>query len=157
MFNVKNILVPVDFSDQARLSIDVAVGLAKKEKGTAIFLLNVLPNIVYPENASLRPDMTDLEIQEAKKVKELLGEWQDRIPPPLTSESIVERGRLDKIIGGICGEKNIDLVVMTTHGRSGLERIVHPNETEKVVRMVPCPVLVLHLNRHTIEMAGSIV
>jgi nucleotide-binding universal stress UspA family protein len=56
----------------------------------------------------------------------------------------------------LCGKEKIDLVVMTTHGRQGLTRIVHPNLSEKIVRTAPCPVLVLHLNPRTEKAVKSV-
>ncbi len=46
----------------------------------------------------------------------------------------------------LCSKHDVDLVVMATWGRHGLQRVVHPDVTEKVVRSAPCPVLVLHRN-----------
>lgn len=78
----------------------------------------------------------------------------------LSPTSIMEGGfEVDALAkeqwGSADGKEDVDPAVMTTHGRHGLSRMVHPNLIEKVVRVAPCPVLVLHLNPKMEALAKS--
>jgi nucleotide-binding universal stress UspA family protein len=90
---------------------------------------------------------------EWENAEELIEDWRLKIPPPLSSIAMVGCGDGVQEIARVCEKENIDLVVMTTHGRRGLARLVHPNLSEKVVRNAHCPVLVLHLNAKMEAMA----
>lgn len=144
MMRLKKILVPIDFSKEAELAIEWAVKLAKEEKeGTIILLHNLAPIIMLPESGY---EVGRLIEDRLKQAKEDLEAWQEKIPPPLTSVAYCAQGELVEEVVNVCNKDDVDLVVMTTQGRHGISRVVHPNVTEKVVRTAPCPVLVLHLN-----------
>lgn len=143
MLKFKRILVPVDFSTESHLALEWAVRLGQQQGDeVAIYLLHVVPFApVMPEDG-LWPDVSTAQIDDGL---ERLRDWQSRIPPPLSSVPICALGNPIDEIKRLCALESIDLVVMTTHARQGLSRALRPNLTEKVIRVAPCPVLVLHL------------
>lgn len=149
MFQPKRILVPMDFSKEALLALDWALMLAKQTGGVSlypVYVFSVLPDVTavdvgrtaYKElsEAWAKEQMTALQKKTSKKVL-----WNPVYAKGNAAEEIVE----------ICRCKGIDLVVMTTHGRKGISHLLHPSVAEAIVRAAPCPVLVLHLNRLSVE------
>lgn len=143
---VKHILVPTDFSaasqEAVRYGYDLAVTL-----GAKLHVLHVLENPFAPgafmEMYSPPPAeyFTDLERQaEAKLKASLTDEEQARSGAVLTTRlGIPSREILDRIEE----EPKIDLIVMATHGRGGVARLVMGSVTDKIIRAASCPVLTL--------------
>src|SRR5262249_48046509 len=144
MMRLKKILVPVDFTDEAELAVQWAVKLGKEEREATVYLLHVLFPIPIVEGVVGIDSYMEHELLRAK---EDLETWRRKVPPPLSSVALVQTGDMYHEISHLCKEHNIDLVIMTTHGRHGVSRLIHPNYSERVVREAPCPVMVLHLNR----------
>jgi nucleotide-binding universal stress UspA family protein len=152
MMRLKNILVPVDFSKESELAVEWAVKLAREENDATLYLLHTFPPVVVGPDLMYNAEMVDLQ---RKQLKEHLESWRRKVPPPLSSVTLYTEGDLVTDICAVCNNENIDLVVMTTHGRRGLSRVAHPNATEKVVRLAPCPVLALHLSSKMQETAKT--
>ena len=143
MMRLRKILVPVDFSDESELAVEWAVKLGREEAEATIYLLNVLVPVPVMEGGMKVDSVVRAERRNARG---RLEEWRRHVPPPLTSNvKVGEFGIVEDVLE-TCAAEDIDLVVMTTHGRRGLSRLAHPNLTERIVREAPCPVLVLHLN-----------
>lgn len=148
---LKRILVPVDFSPESQLALNWAVKLAKEEKNAVVYLFHSFQPIPVVEEGL---ELSGVVAAEWDKAKANLEAWRKRIPRSLSSIAIEGKGMPVSEIPALCEKEKIDLVVMTTHGRHGLPRAIHPNLSERVVRSAPCPVLVLHLNRSTLKRAG---
>lgn len=138
----KKILVPLDFSDYTDEIITVAVRIAEKF-GSAIHLLHVIPNMDYftPYESFLSTEnlvnvQRDIEREVGKDMEARAKSIKD-IP---VTKVIHTGAAFLEIIDYVRAEK-IDLVVMGTHGRGGLEHILIGSVAEKVVRKSPCPVL----------------
>jgi nucleotide-binding universal stress UspA family protein len=145
MMHFKRILVPTDFSEGSVPALKTAIALAEVEPGSTIFILHVLSRVVDTSyTVNWTEDLIQLRINQAKK--DLL-EWRKKVPISIRRVAILGKGRLAEEIHRVCKEESIDLVIMTTRGRRGVARIIHPNASEKTVRLAPCPVLVLPLNR----------
>ncbi len=143
MMDLNRILVPIDFSPEAELAIDWAAKFGNERKKSTIYLLHVIiPLPVFEGGYSIEKVIQ----AEWDSARERLNQWCKKIPAPMKAVPLIGKGDPAQEIAWSCVEKNIDLVVMTTRGRRGLPRLVHPNLSEKVVRDAPCPVLVLHMN-----------
>lgn len=152
MMQLKNILVPVDFSKEAELAVEWAVRLAKEERGSKLYLMHVFaPLIIVPEMACDQ----ELVVRMHDQAKTDLEAWRAKVPAPLTSVTLYGAGDVVSDICAAVTKEKIDLIVMTTHGRHGLSRIAHPNLTEQVVRSASCPVLALHMNQKTSSIAQA--
>ena len=145
MFKTNRILVPVDFSKESELALDWAGMLAQKEEDCTVFLFHVLPILPDPGAVGLG-GLDYLEVEEDTALAEL-SRWQKKLPKGVMSSVSCEQGRVAEEVAKVCGEKRIDLVIMTTHGRKGLSHMLHGSAAEETVRLASCPVLVLHLNQ----------
>ena len=148
MFKPKRLLAPIDFSRESALAVDWAEMIVRGESEAEILLCHVLPRMTAPIGPdAIAFDLADAMKREEAAADERLAEFQSRIPNDIASDRIVCRGRVDSEIERLCNEKSIGLVIMTTHGRRGLSRLLQGSTTEETVRLAPCPVLVLHLNQ----------
>ena len=139
---MKNILVPTDFSACAGNAVEAAVKLAKKFNAIVYLYHNVtLPS--YLEELTEKEKEHDSEvIQLMLNADVLLASNKDKFDKSF-AYPIVRRGNLIKNIQDIVKTKEIDMIVMGSHGTSGKSEFFIGSNTQKVVRTVHCPVLVL--------------
>jgi universal stress protein A len=140
----KKILVPLDFSDYTDEIMNAALQIAEKF-GSTIHLLHVIPNMDYftPYESFLSAEnminvQRDVEREVGKDMETIVKNVKD-IP---VTKAIHTGVAFLEIIDYVRTE-TIDLVVMGTHGRGGLEHILIGSVAEKVVRKSPCPVLTI--------------
>jgi len=137
---LNEILVPIDFSQMSYKALQYAVSLAA-QYGARVTLLHVVdPAVVAREFA---PALV-LEPRDTRSVERELSEVRQLQIPESVVTNIATR--YDTAAEGILEaikEFEPDLVVISTHGRSGLKRIVLGSTAEKVVRGANCPVLVV--------------
>lgn len=137
----RHVLCPVDFSASSRQALELAAELVAPG-GVGITLLHVLE---LPIAYSGEPPLPELYRDLDKRSADLLEEWATQLRAK-TSVPVTARSR----IGGAGGEtlavldddRTFDLVVMGSHGRSGIARVLLGSAAEKVVRHARCPVLV---------------
>lgn len=137
----KKILCPVDFSEFTVEIIRYAHDIAKKY-GAELHVFHVIPNLNYftpyesfltPENlVAIEKNIQDEVEKDFKKVmKNIDGDAKKIVKTGVAFVEIIDYARAE----------SIDLIVMGTHGRSGIEHILIGSVAEKVVRKAPCPVL----------------
>ena len=143
-FKLKNILVPIDFSDHSRKALQYALPFAEKY-GAKIILLHVVEPRVYPENyfdVIIPAEMEQVNMELAATARKQLGEWRrQEIDPKIAADSIVRIGKPYAEIINTAKELDIDLIVIATHGYTGLKHVVLGSTAERVVRHAVCPVL----------------
>jgi nucleotide-binding universal stress UspA family protein len=145
---VKRVLVPVDFSGGAEAAFQYAVRLAKPF-GAAIDVLHVVepPRYVGPLVPMLGgaavplPDFT--RSMAAGELDEFLAAHRADTPVPLQGR--LELGDPASVIVRVAADDHYDLIVMGTHGRTGVSHFLVGSIAEKVVRRAPCPVLTVRL------------
>ena len=140
---IMRILVPVDFTKGSELAVEWATLLASKVRGATIYLLHVSPSRAEEEAQGFAGMGYLMEKSEAKK---LMSEWIKNLPRETLSFPLFMKGSIPEVIERVCMEKSIDLVIMTTRGRRGMQTLLPQSTTEETVRVAPCPVLVLHRN-----------
>jgi len=138
----KRICCPIDFSDTARVAMDTACDLAKRI-GAELVLLHAypIPGYTFPDGSVVAsPKMMD---ELASQADRHLLEWKRE-----AEGRGCARVAVAKAVGEPAGEivafakaNAIDLVVMGTHGRTGLEHALMGSIAERVVRRATCPVL----------------
>jgi nucleotide-binding universal stress UspA family protein len=143
MLSLHTILLPTDFSPNAEYALRMASSLAR-DYGARLILLHVSmppsgPIDVLPPG----PDLP-AESQEA-----LLGKlpWPELPDAGVRVEHRVAEGEPADEILRLARKVSCDLIVMGTHGRTGLARLLHGSVAEEVLRKAPCPVLAVHLPR----------
>lgn len=140
---IKNILVPIDFSDYSKNALKYAVEFAKKFSAK-LFLIYVVEPIIYPADFSMGQvaiPSTDIDIQ--NRAEEELKKLADEIQTDAQVEIIIKTGKPFVEINETAREKDIDLIIIATHGHTGVEHLLFGSTAEKVVRKAPCPVLTL--------------
>jgi nucleotide-binding universal stress UspA family protein len=139
--NVQHILVPVDFSEFTGDTLKTATDLA--QKFTARVTLCHFLEPVFPPATELAFafDKHNREIQdEAEKQIRVLA---DSFPAGIQTETRVETGIPWNGIVELAEKLRVDLIVMPTHGRSGLKHLWLGSVAERVVQHAPCAVFVV--------------
>ena len=145
MKEFKNILFPVDLSESSEKIVPYVQAVAEKfeSKIHLLFVARVLDYfggfyVPAPSIATMEKDI----IEGAEKRLDEFVEQQFRDYPD-TSASVVSGDATEKIIDYITSNE-IDLVVMGTHGRKGLDKVVFGSVAERVVKTAPVPVMVVN-------------
>lgn len=140
---MKRILLPTDFSAHAEDALKVAAQIAKKNN-SEIIILHMLELASQMNDAILGGASIPETMLFMKKANEMLDEISSR--PYLDGVSVTEIVKMDKPIHGISQvskDYDVDLIVMGSHGSSGIEELIIGSNTEKVVRNSEIPVLVI--------------
>jgi len=137
MTPIQTILHPTDFSARSDEAFRLACSLARDHHANVVVLHVMPPPIVHGELVARRQD---------DSFYDQLHESLDRMQAP-DQETVVtsrlEEGEPAFEILRVAGEIGANLIVMGTHGRSGLSRLVLGSVAEEVMRNAPCPVLTL--------------
>jgi nucleotide-binding universal stress UspA family protein len=134
---IGTILHPTDFSRNSESAFHMACALAR-DYGARLVLLHVkpLPTVAYGEFGALPPEATD----HMEELKERLARVQPDDPQIVVERFVVE-GEIAWEILRMAEQRKTDLIVMGTHGRGGLSRLLMGSVAELVVRKAGCPVL----------------
>ena len=144
---MKKILVPIDFSPNSKNALRIAATIARDHKASIELLhTNVAAAYAIPlsEYVAASEYAEDQEYDETaagllERMKQEL--YKDPAFATLTVETRVTEGFLYSCIRNVAEEDGVDLVVMGTKGASGVSEFLVGSNTEKVIRMAPCPVL----------------
>jgi universal stress protein A len=138
------ILCPVDFSNVSMEALKLAGELAEKF-GANLIIVHVLEPILAPTDFSFGPlSMTDVEDKLADRALEGLQQATTSLPLPKDKIEInVARGIGSQEVIRIAAESKADLIVMGTHGYTGLTHALLGSTAERVVRRSSCPVLTI--------------
>lgn len=138
----KHILVPTDFSAYADRALAYAIELATalRARLTVLHVFHLSPLIVGEMPPVVFDDtLRDMETDAQQHTKMALHRVHQA---GLQGDSVIVEGIPFQTIIDIAKDKDIDLIVMGTHGRTGLTHVLMGSVAEKVVRLAPCPVLV---------------
>jgi nucleotide-binding universal stress UspA family protein len=142
--NIKKVLVPIDFSDYSKNSLKYAANFVKCFNAELILVYVVEPTI-YPPDFSMGQiaiPAVDADIDN-RSVEELERLAKTEIPPDIKCKTLVKTGKPFIEIIETASEEDADLIIIATHGHTGVEHILFGSTAEKVVRKAPCPVLTL--------------
>jgi nucleotide-binding universal stress UspA family protein len=139
---VKGILTATDFSEQATLALKIAARLAKQFHSRLHVLYVESPQVDAPGAGVLAPVLQAVDIEQARKQ---LHEYVSAIPEMEITrhEEIVSTGPTVEVLLETAETKGIDLVVLGSHGRGGLKKVVLGSVAEAAVRGLHCPVLIV--------------
>ncbi len=146
MLPIQRILCPTDFSEPSLQAVKTACELADHFE-SEICLLHVVPTIPLPTS----DPAYDFELPEYEKilhddaVRKLRNLREQAIKPGVTAKTIVAHGQAADEIVIIAEREKVDLIVIATHGSTGLRHFVFGSVAEKVVRLAPCAVLTLRV------------
>lgn len=136
------ILIPTDGSDAGRSAVEHGIGLGRVH-GASVHALSVVEE----------PPVSDHRLAEIREDLKARGKtWTRRVRDRSTAAGVpvvtaVRTGVPAKEILAYAGEHDVDLIVMGTHGRTGLHRYLIGSVTERVVRLADAPVLSVPIDR----------
>jgi len=155
MINLNRVLFPTDFSELSLQALKYARSFAETFKAE-LHVVHVVDEAslywtaVAPNSVPVGPSIEELaEVSEREMEKFIQTNLGDLKAPMVTS---VMSGRPFMEIIRYSREKAIDLIVVGTHGRSGLHHVLLGSVAEKIVRKAPCPVLTIRHPEHEFVM-----
>lgn len=159
---MKKILVPTDFSTEAGYALEVAMHIAKKTPAE-ITLLHVIDAPYSAVGVTGQPLPYEMGIDQAAVIK-LSNQIKDRFKKMLSDKkyaafkikSKVEVDRINNRITEEITNEKVDLLIMGSKGVSGLDELLIGSNTEKVVRLAKCPVLVVKHKHTTFEIKNIV-
>ncbi len=150
-FSLHRIIVPIDFSEPSANALNAAAELAEKFQAE-LCLVHVVPALLYAEYlAAYQPatpvidfsKMNDGALREAEiRLGPLVEELTQR---GLKARAVARSGDVAQEILDFAGLESADLIVIATHGHSGIKRFVLGSVTERLIRHAACPVFVVRL------------
>ncbi len=141
MNNYKNLLCPVDFSDISSHALQIAINLALRFRaGLHVIHVFQLPASAFPEGVYEAPD--DMETKIEDQLLNRLNEFVNNIN---TQKTNITTGIYEGIphveIVRSADENNTDMIIIGTHGRTGLSQVLLGSVAERVIRTSSIPVL----------------
>lgn len=138
-------MVPFDFSDISLRALHHAVDITRSEG--VLTLVYVVP-VDYGLFGIGREESRDLDKALQEQAADSLRTFAVRsVPPGVKVHLEVRVGRPGEEIVAAASERNSDLIVISTHGRTGLDRYLIGSVADRVARMAPCPVLLVPPDR----------
>jgi nucleotide-binding universal stress UspA family protein len=142
MFNIKNILVPTDFSKGFFNALNYAVVIAKSTD-SELHILHVIEPVVFSSNIMINNNSFDelplqmekLSMIDLEKISNLLLEKNVKF------STKVIHGKPSDVILEYAKKNHIDMICIATHGNGTFENFLFGSTTEKVLRKANCPVL----------------
>ena len=149
---VERILFPTDFSEGSAHALPYAVDLTK-HYSAKLYILHVVYDITQATGFHVPHISTDKVFQEMNEwamneigtccIEEIRG-------LPGVEKKVMQGVPYEEIIKFAADEK-IDMIIMGTYGRVGLQRLIFGNTAERVVRRAPCPVMTVRVPEHRAE------
>lgn len=152
LLKLKTILVPTDFSKASKKALQYAISFAKQFNAGLILLYVLQPHYVAGEFGAVDFPVLEADLQRSsgKQLTALAAKGVRGLVPVKT---LVRTGLpVDEIVDAAKGMK-VDLIILSTHGRTGLKHVLLGSVAENVVRHAPCPVLIVR--EHEREFVSS--
>jgi nucleotide-binding universal stress UspA family protein len=150
MINLKSILVPTDFSKHSQNALRYAAAFAEKFDAE-IHILHVFQDLAVfqPDAVTVGPPIVPPAEELTAAARNSLQRFieENNLRGLKTHAEVLEGSPFDEIVS-FAKAKDIDLIVMGTHGRGWLAHVLLGSVTEKVIRKAPCPVLTVHHPEH---------
>ena len=147
-FRIENIIAPIDFSIYSKNAADYAISIAENFKAQVNFI-HVIEKEIHPSFYAFGVEsifQIDTGLQD-RVIQNMQGFLEEQLNSDIKPRFMVKEGRAHREIVEYAKEEKADLIVISTHGLTGLEYLLLGSTTEKVVRWASCPVLTLKTNK----------
>jgi universal stress protein A len=143
-----SMLVPIDFSDGSVKALSYAAALAEQFNArlTLLYVIEPMPTPDFEVGFPFMIDKDQVAVSCKKKLSQLAAEHS--IEPKLVEKVLVREGRPFHEITEVARSLKMDVIVIATHGYTGLNHVLMGSVAERVVRHAPCPVLVVREREH---------
>jgi len=142
----KKIMCAVDFSDSTEESLAYSVALCKKFHAK-LFLVHIVIDVnTFLLHDGIAIDTAVLQGKHIQNAQKLLGDLIKEVT--IEHEIIISKGRPADEIRRLALKEKIDMVITATHGESGINRLLIGSVTERLMKTLHCPLLVLHTRDH---------
>jgi nucleotide-binding universal stress UspA family protein len=142
----KQVLFCTDFSENSDQAFEYAYGIARRDEGT-LYILHVIPMNPHQEYVNIYLDSNTSEKIQKEIEKELdryyIEHYVNKMEEGVTFEIVTRSGREDEEILKFAQETHVDLIVIGTHGRTGIEHVFFGSVAEKILRNSPFPVYII--------------
>lgn len=161
-YDPKKILVPIDFSNYSLEALRAAIDIVKN-RNAKLSVLHVVPDPSPPYDYDYEPESTpfpyipiqqfrdDLQKSAESKMKVMLAE----VGHDVDIQSFIVMGNAAEEVLNFSETGQYDLVVMATHGRTGVQRFLVGSVTEQVIRHSQCPVLAIRFQEQDVSDGGK--
>lgn len=152
MTEFSKLLVPYDFSEHGRAALDTAVALGTRLGSSEIHLVHVIQTPAYAyagyasnAGAAVPPPFDMKQIREStlaslEEVRDVVRSLHESLPVAIEID-VFEGAAVDQTLCEAAKRLDIDLIVMGTHGRTGLAQVFLGSVAARTLRSSPCPVL----------------
>lgn len=142
----KKVLFCTDFSENSDCAFDYAFGVAKRDGGV-LYILHVIPSIPNQYYAALYSNQENFNKIKAAIQEDLAQKYNDQYLSQIKDKTkvkiVTKSGREDEEILKFARKEKIDIIVMSTHGRTGIKHVFWGSVAEKTIRHSPIPVFVI--------------
>ncbi|GBD25324.1 Putative universal stress protein [bacterium HR30] len=147
---LKKVLVPVDFSKDSLRAAEYARSFSKPFDAQ-LLLLHVIEPIYYASPADMyaaSPNLALLIEEQRKAAQAHLQQLADKLSREGAKvQTLLKSGSPAQVIADTAKRVKADLIIMATHGRTGLAHVLLGSVAERVIRLAPCPVLTVRRAR----------
>ena len=144
----KKVLFCTDFSENSDYAFEFAYGIAKRDAGL-LYILHVIPHNPQQTYVETMIDSETLERIQKNIEEDLDNNYRERygkkIGDEIKFEIVTKSGREDEEIIEFAKKEKVDIIVMGTHGKTGIEHVFFGSVAEKVLRHSPFPIFVIPL------------
>jgi nucleotide-binding universal stress UspA family protein len=151
---IKSILLPTDFSENSKYAMEYAVSFAAQYKAK-LYVLHVLvsPHAMVGYEVAPFVSFERLYADMRRSSEQAMSTFiPEEVKKEIQVETAIVQGTPFLEILKFAREKEVDLIVIATHGRTGLSHVLFGSVAEKVVRKSPCPVLSIRHPEHEFVM-----
>jgi len=142
----KKVLFCTDFSENADYAFEFAYGIAKRDEGL-LYILHIIPYSSHQAYAESFITTEDLEKIQKAVEEDIANNYKERyekkIENGIACEFVTKSGREDEEILTFAKQEKVDIIVMGTHGKTGIEHVFFGSVAEKILRHSPFPVFVI--------------
>ena len=145
--SLKNILLPTDFSETSYSAVPFALAFARLYGARMVAAHFLEPEPRLQVVLDRVPEQDNQDWVDAKQ--KLLAFTQSILADGTPCRSLLERGEIANLVPDLIAENSIDLVVLGTHGRRGVSKLLRGSVAEKIYRSATCPVLTVGPTAHS--------